>query len=78
MSYFASGVSGYIHTAAEITVHFPIDERGSASVNCVNCYLYREASRRCGITGEIIPYPNKYVGNDCPLIPIEKGEKHDS
>lgn len=62
-----SGVARYIHAKATIEVHFPVDYKGNADVCCQQCFMFREASRRCGITGQISEYPTKYVGSCCPL-----------
>ena len=75
MSQFESGVSGYIHARATADVFFPVDLRGNASVCCAQCYLFREGSRRCGLTGDISPYPERYVSGTCPLIPVDDDKK---
>ena len=64
---FDSGVASYIHGKATVDVYFPVDSRGSADISCQQCFFFREASRRCGLTGQISEYPNKYVGSHCPL-----------
>lgn len=71
MSYFDSGVSSYVRAKAAVTVNFPVDMRGNADINCTQCFFFREASRRCGLTGEISQYPAKYVGDSCPLEIVE-------
>lgn len=71
MSYFDSGVSSYIRAKATVTVNFPVDLRGNADINCTQCFFFREASRRCGLTGQISQYPAKYVGDSCPLEIVE-------
>lgn len=64
---FESGVTSYITGKAEVRVHFPVDSKGNADISCNQCFFFREASRRCGLTGYISEYPNKYVGSECPL-----------
>lgn len=64
---FDSGVESYICGKAEVKVYFPVDRKGNADVSCRQCFFFREASSRCGITGQISEYPNKYVGSHCPL-----------
>lgn len=71
---FESGVSAYVHAQATVDVYFPVDNRGNADINCTQCFFFREASRRCGLTGEISQYPNKYVGSNCPLHEVESDE----
>lgn len=75
MSRFDSGVAEYIHAKATVDVYFPVDRRGNADVSCSACYLYRLSSRYCALTGEVIPYPDKYVGGQCPLIPANEFDK---
>ena len=64
---FDSGVASYIIGQATVKVHFPVDMRGNADISCNQCFLFRESSRRCALTGEISEYPAKYVGSRCPL-----------
>lgn len=64
---FESGVSRYIIGKYTVTNHFPVDKKGNADISCSQCVFYRDASRRCGLNGEISEYPNKYVGSCCPL-----------
>lgn len=64
---FESGVTAYVHGKATVDVYFPVDSRGNADISCQQCFFFREASRRCGLTGQISEYPNKYVGSHCPL-----------
>ena len=71
MSKFDNGVASYIHGRATVDVYFPIDHRGNASVCCEQCFFYREASRRCALTGEVSQYPTRYVGSSCPLEMVE-------
>lgn len=75
MSSFDSGVKSYVHGRATVDVFFPVDFKGNADINCNQCFLYREASRRCGLTGRISQYPAKYVGDSCPLEIIEDGDQ---
>ena len=74
MASFESGVSGYVAAKATVTVTFPIDFRGNASVCCAQCFFFRDASSRCSLTGKISEYPNKYVGSYCPLEIVNTDE----
>ena len=67
MPRFESGVFSYIVGKAVIKNSFPVDSKGNADISCSQRQYYREASRRCGITGMVSEYPNKYVGSHCPL-----------
>ena len=66
-AWFESGVKSYIRGRATVEVNFPVDLKGNADINCSQCFFFREASRRCGLTGQISAYPTKYVGDSCPL-----------
>ena len=76
MSDFSSGVSDYVKAQAVVTVFFPVDAKGNADISCSQCYFFRESSKRCGLNWEVCAYPNKYVGDRCPLVRIneETGE----
>lgn len=67
MARFDSGVASFVVGKAVVKAHFPVDFRGNADVSCSQCFYFRDASKRCGLTGEISEYPNKYVGSSCPL-----------
>ena len=67
MSRFESGVARYLKGTAAVTVYFPVDFRGNATICCTACDLYSRTSGRCYLTHEIVPYPDKYVGGRCPL-----------
>lgn len=69
---FESGVSRYVHARAVIDVFFPVDEKGTAYDCCERCKLYNANTRHCTVTGEIIPFPGKFVGNECPLEEVEE------
>lgn len=70
MADFESGVSSYVHAQAVVDVFFPVDSRGSAAVCCRQCYFYRDSSHRCGLNYEVCSFPEKYVGQSCPLKPV--------
>lgn len=72
---FESGVASYITGTAQIKVHFPVDARGNADINCYQCYYFRRNYQTCGINGAICEYPQKYVGSNCPLE-VEKCEEN--
>lgn len=71
MANFESGVSSYVKAQALVTVYFPVDAKGNADISCSQCYYFRESSKRCGLNWEICAYPNKYVGDSCPLQRID-------
>lgn len=67
MADFESGVSSYIHATATVEVYFPVDAKGNADVCCWQCEFFHRTSSRCGINGKICAYPQKYIGQYCPL-----------
>lgn len=75
MPSFETGVTSYVRGRAIVTQYWPVDARGNADINCKQCFYFRDASGRCGITGEVSEYPNKYVGGHCPMLNDEDFEK---
>lgn len=71
MANFDSGVASYIHAQAVVDVYFPVDSKGSAAINCRQCLFYRDSSHRCGLNYEVSAYPEKYVGDKCPLHQVD-------
>lgn len=74
MSSFDSGVKGYIFGTVTIHVGFPIDWHGVPHISCTQCQFYSPSSRRCQVNKEVINFPEKYVGDKCPLE-IEESEE---
>ena len=75
MANFDSGVSGYVRTFAVVEVLFPIDWRGNPEIACKHCQYYSTSSRMCALNKKIVNYPDKYVGEFCPLIEEDKEKK---
>ena len=75
MANFQSGVSGYVKTYAVVNVIFPVDEKGRAEIMCKHCPYLSSNERMCQLNKEPVAYPNKYIGDRCPLIEIENKEK---
>lgn len=71
---FEDGIGGYIHAQAMVDIYFPVDKRGVADVNCFQCYFFRKNYGTCGLNGEVCQYPSKYVGSNCPLENVDKGD----
>ena len=69
---FECGVKGYVTGSTMITVHFPIDMRGNAHVACIHCPFLSSNMRMCQLNKEPVAFPEKYVGDNCPLEEIEK------
>lgn len=71
MASFETGISAYVHAQAVVDVYFPIDNRGNEDISCKQCFFYRDSTNRCGLTYEVCQYPNKYVGDSCPLHRVD-------
>lgn len=69
---FESGVASYVVGQATVTVCFPVDLRGNAHVSCSQCEFYSRTSNRCKLNGSLCAFPEKYIGQYCPLIFEEK------
>lgn len=71
MANFDTGVAGYVIGQATVTVGFPIDFKGNAEIACKHCKFYVRATQRCALNQEMINYPERFVGVNCPLERIE-------
>ena len=72
MARFDSGVKEYIVGSCEVKVHFPVDFRGNADITCKQCPYLSSNERMCQLNKMPVAYPNKYVGDYCPLEREEK------
>lgn len=77
MANFDTGVSRYIKARAVVEVGFPVDWRGNAEIACKHCTFFVRATQRCGLTHDIVNFPDRYIGECCPLIPIDETEIND-
>ena len=69
---FESGVSRYIVGTATVEVNFPVDFRGVPYVRCSMCEFFSRNSNRCRLNGALCAFPEKYIGQNCPLKFDEK------
>lgn len=74
MSDFSSGVKRYIKAQATVQVSFPVDWKDNAEIACKHCQFYIRATQRCALNQEVVNYPERYVGSECPLIQVEVTE----
>lgn len=72
MANFESGVKGYITGTYTVAVHFPIDFKDNAEIACKHCPYLSSNERICQLNKMPVAYPNKYVGDFCPLEREEK------
>lgn len=70
MANFDSGVKRFIKTYAVVEVSFPVDWKDNAEIACKHCNLFVRATQRCGLNQQIVNYPDKYVGENCPLMEV--------
>ena len=71
MANFESGVSGYVAGECVIKVYFPIDFKGHADISCRHCPFLSSNERMCQLNKEPVAYPNKFVGDMCPLKEVK-------
>ena len=71
MANFDSGVKAFVKTQCTVTVYFPIDFRDRSEIACKHCPYLSSNERMCQLNKEPVAFPNRYVGQNCPLEPIE-------
>lgn len=74
MANFDNGVKDYVRATATVLVAFPVDWSGKTDVCCRQCPYLTSNERMCQLNKEPVAYPAKYVGQNCPLIEVEKEE----
>ena len=74
MANFDNGVASYVKGRATVTVGFPVDYKGNAEIACKHCPFLERAKQRCALNKEIVNYPDRYVGANCPLERIEEDD----
>lgn len=72
MANFDSGVKSYITGQHLVKVHFPVDFKDNAEICCKHCQFLSSNERMCQLNKKPVAYPNKYVGDFCPLEREEK------
>ena len=72
MPSFESGVASYIKAYAVVEVYFPVDYKGNADISCKQCPYLSSGGRICQLNKKIVAYPEKNVGQECPLDRIER------
>ena len=76
MANFDTGVKRYIRARVTLEVGFPVDWRDNAEIACKHCPFFVRATQRCGLNQEIVNYPDKYVGECCPLEAVPEEEEN--
>lgn len=71
MANFESGVASYIKGQATVKVFFPVDQKGNAEICCKHCPYLSSNDRMCQLNKMPVAYPNKYVGDNCPLKEVK-------
>lgn len=72
MANFDTGVKEYIKAYAVVEVSFPVDWKGNAEIACKHCNFFVRATQRCGLTQQVVNFPDRYVGESCPLEEVTK------
>ena len=75
MANFESGVKRYITGAYVVKVSFPVDFKDNAEIACKHCPYLSSNERICQLNKKPVAFPNKYVGDFCPLKPLEREGK---
>ena len=75
MANFESGVKEYITGTYMVEVNFPVDFKDNAEIACKHCPYLSSNERICQLNKKPVAFPNKYVGDFCPLEPLEREEK---
>ena len=78
MANFDDGVSRYIKARAVVEVGFPVDWRGSVEIACKHCDFFLKNSSRCGLNHHVVNFPERYVGSECPLEPVEEDKENEN
>ena len=76
MANFDSGVKRYIKARAVVEVGFPVDWKDSAEIACKHCHFFVRATMKCGLTQDVVNFPDRYIGATCPLVPVEEEEEN--
>ena len=74
MANFESGVKRYIKARAVVEVGFPVDWNDRPDIACKHCQFFVYATRKCGLNQMVVNFPEKYVGEHCPLERVEVTE----
>lgn len=72
MANFDTGIKGYVKARTVVEVNFPIDWRDSVEIACKHCPFYVRATQRCGLNQMVVNYPEKFVGEYCPLEEVKE------
>ncbi len=75
MPNFDSGVASYVKAYAIVEVNFPVDDKGRADISCKQCSYLSVTARICQLNKKTVAYPEKFVGQYCPLIRTEEKEE---
>lgn len=74
MANFDSGVKRYIKAVAVVEVGFPVDWKDRAEIACKHCNFFVRATQRCGLTQQVVNFPERYVGENCPLERVDEDD----
>ena len=75
MANFDCGVKAYIFGEYTIRISVPVDFKDNAEIACKHCPYLSSNERLCQLNKKPVAFPNKYVGDFCPLKPLESEEK---
>lgn len=72
MACFESGVKSYIKTKATVYEEFPVSHQDVPYTACKVCKFLTHSTNMCQLTKEIVAYPDRFVGDKCPLELVEE------
>lgn len=78
MARFDDGVKRYIRCKAVVYVGFPVDWRDNPAIACKYCQFYVHTTRKCGLTQDVVAFPDTHVGSECPLEEIIEDEENEN
>lgn len=69
---FDSGIKGYVHATAVISVSFPIDWQDKSHIACKYCPFLSSNERMCQLNKMPVAFPMNKVGDFCPLEEVKE------
>lgn len=75
MPNFDSGVTKYVTGVYIVEVGFPVDSKGNEYIACRYCPYLSSNERMCQLNKMPVAFPQRHVGEFCPLKRKEDSEK---
>ena len=78
MARFDDGIKRYIKGRAVVEVFFPVDWRDVPEIACKHCQFFVHTTRKCGLTQDVVNFPERYVGSHCPLEEVTEEQENEN